>query len=710
MLSKININSKKQILIVYIVLIVITLVVFWQVNQYNFINVDDDVYVTENSHIHFGITFDGFCWAFSTTYAEFWHPLTWLSLMLDYQLYGLNAGGYHLTNLILHIMSTLLLFWLFNRMTGATWRSAFLAALFALHPLRVESVAWVAERKDVLSAFFWMLTLCLYVYYTEKPVIRRYLLILLSFACGLMSKPMVVTLPIVMILLDYWPLGRLQSQKIGTNLMMDVVPIYTKQRKQKNKSIKGALKKNISPPNDQKSSEAKIAGIIPLWQLREKIPFFIFSAAFSIITIYAQYNARIKHPSQPLGFGIANAPIFFVTYLEKIFWPHDLALGYPSSDQIPVWQILGATLLILVISTAVIITVKRLQHLFVGWLWYAITILPVIGIIPIGSPMADRYIYLPSIGIAIMLGWGIPSLIKSEEIRKKILFPAGIAALAILAVLTWQQCGYWKNSITLFNHTLQVTKNNHFAHNNRGVAYDELGQNQLAIEDYNEAIRLKPDLAGTYNNRGVVYNKLGQYQLAIEDYNKAIRLKPDYAKTYNNRGFVYNKLGQYQQAIEDYDEAIRLKPDYAGAYNNRGIAYNMLGQNQLAIEDYNKAIRLKPDYAEAYNNRGNVYNNLGQYQLAIEDYNEAIRLKPDYVNAYLNRGFIYTKIAEYQKAIEDYNEAIRLKPDLADAYNNRGIAYLLQGNKKLGCFDAQKACGMGICKALELAKGKSYCR
>jgi tetratricopeptide (TPR) repeat protein len=675
MLNKININPQRQLLIVYIVLTVVTLAVFWQVNQFDFINFDDDIYVTQNSNLLSGITLDGLRWAFSTTYAEFWHPLTWISLMFDYQLHGMNAGGYHLTNLILHIISTLLLFWLFNRMTGAIWRSAFIAALFALHPLRVESVAWVSERKDVLSAFFWMLTLCLYVYYTEKPVIRRYLLILLSFACGLMSKSMVVTLPIVMILLDYWPLGRLQSQKIGPNLMTNIMPISSKQGKQKNKSKKGALKKDISPPNNRKLSETKIAGIIPLWQLREKIPFFIFSATFSIITLYAQYNMYVKHPLHPLGFRIANAPVFFVTYLEKIFWPHDLALGYPSLDQISVWQVLGAALLILFISAAVIASVKRLPYLFVGLLWYAITILPVIGIIPVGDPMADRYIYLPSIGITIMLVWGVPSLIKSEEICKKILVPTGIAALAILAVLTWQQCGYWKNSITIFTHTLQVTKNNFFAHNQRGADYDKLGQYQLAIEDYNEAIRLKPDLAETYNRRGNVYDKLGQYQLSIKDYNEAIRLKPDLVGAYNNRGNVYDKLGQYQLAIEDYKEAIRLKPDLVGAFNNRGNAYTKLGQYQLAIEDYKEAIRLKPDLALGYNNRGNVYNKLGQYQFAIED----------------------------------YNEAIRLKPDLAMAYNNRGLAYLAQGNKKLGCFNAQMSCAMGVCKTLELAKSNGYC-
>jgi len=416
---------------------VATLSVYWQVNQFDFINFDDSMYVTENKNIQSGITLEGFRWAFSTKHTGLWNPLIWLSLMFDYQLHGLNAGGYHLTNLILHLMSTLLLFWLFNRMTGAIWRSAFVAAFFALHPLHVESVAWIAERKDVLSAFFWMLTLCLYVYYTEKPITKRYLLVLLCFACGLMSKSMIVTLPLVLILLDYWPLDRLQSQKIGTN-MTEKVPVSTNSGRKKTKSKKGALKENIYLPTNQKLSGAKIAGIIPLWQIREKIPFFILTAIFTILTLYAQYRPSFKGFS--LSSRIANAPISFVTYLEKTFWPHDLAVFYPFTDQLPAWQILGATLLIIFVSAAVMVTVKRLPYLFVGWLWYAITLLPVIGIVQVGKhAMADRYTYLPLIGISIMLAWGIPSLIKREDIHKKILLPAGIAAIAILAELTWQQ-------------------------------------------------------------------------------------------------------------------------------------------------------------------------------------------------------------------------------------------------------------------------------
>ena len=340
MLNKINISPEKQKLIIYIVLALATLAVFWQVNQYDFTNFDDQVYVIENSHIQSGITLDGFRWAFSTKNADLWNPLIWLSFMFDYQLYSLNAGGYHLTNLILHILSALLLFWLFDRMTGEIWKSAFVAALFALHPLHVESVAWIAERKDVLSAFFWMLTLCLYVYYTEKPVIKRYLPVVFSFVLALMSKPMVVTFPVILILLDYWPLDRLQSRKIVTN-MPEVMSVFTDQGKKKNKFKKEALKKNISPSNVRKSSETRIARINPLWQIWEKIPFFILSAVLVFITLYNPSEQDTSLKAFSLISRLANAPVAFVIYLEKTFWPHDMAIFYPFSDQLPVWQVLG---------------------------------------------------------------------------------------------------------------------------------------------------------------------------------------------------------------------------------------------------------------------------------------------------------------------------------------------------------------------------------
>ena len=359
---------------------------------------------------------------------------------------------------------------------------------------------------------------------------------------------MVVTLPVVMILLDYWPLKRFQSQK----------------------------------------------GNLILWQLREKIPFFILSAVFSIITFYAQYTSKISplNFKYPLASRLANAPVSFMTYLEKTFWPHDMALNYPFPAQIPIWQVLGASLLIVILSATVIAMAKRLPHLFVGWLWYAITILPVIGIIPISDPMADRYIYIPSIGIAIMLAWGIPLLFPQENMRKKILFPAAIAVLAVLSVLTWKQCGYWKNDVTLFNHAFQVTKDSTLLmmmHNNLASSLDKEGKITEAIDHYNEAIRLKPDYAYAYNKRASLYVRLGQYQLAINDYNEAIRLKPDYANAYNNRGSAYSRLGQYQLAIKDYNEAIRIKPDYTLVYKNRALSYFKQGSNELGCRDAQKA-------------------------------------------------------------------------------------------------------------------------
>ncbi len=630
MLNKINTTSPKQILIVSIILILATLAVFWQVKHFGFVNIDDDIYVTANNHIQSGITLDGIRWAFGTTYAEFWHPLTWLSLMFDYQLYGLNPGGYHLTNLILHIFSTLLLFWLFHRMTGAVWKSAFVAAFFALHPLHVESVAWISERKDVLSAFFWMLTLCLYVYYTEKPVIKRYLLVVVSFVCALMSKPMVVTLPVIMMLLDYWPLNRFELKKDN--------PV--------------------------------------LWQAKEKLPFFLLSAVFSIITIYAQHKQTAKFFYFPLSSRLANAPVSFVTYLEKTFWPHDLAAFYPLSDQIATWQVLATIIMIIVVCAAIIIMIKSRPYLFVGWLWYAITLLPVIGIIRVGDfAMADRYTYLPLIGIGIILGWCIPHLFLHADIYKKILLPAGIATLIILAALSWEQCGYWKNGIELFSHALKVTRNNYLAYNNLGNVLLDEGKIKEAIDQYNNALQIIPSYVLSYNNRGTAYAKLGQYQLAMNDCNEAIRLKPDDFLGYFNRGNIYKKIGQYQRAIEDF----------------------------------NKAILLKPDDSSVYFNRGNTYINLGQYKTAIEDFNKAIRLAPASFDIYNNRAFIYIKLGWYQQALEDYSKAILLKPDYTDAYSNRAFLYFSRGDKLSGCSDAQTACKLGDCKILELNKGKGYC-
>ncbi len=541
MLQKIRISSNNQKLIIYFVLAVAILAVYWQVNHFTFINVDDDVCVTDNYHVQSEMTPGNFLWAFTTLYQGYWHPLTWLSFMIDYQLYGADAGGYHVTNVILHVLSTLLLFWVFNRMTGAVWRSAFVAAFFGLHPLRVESVVWISERKDVLSIFFAMLTVCSYIYYTEKPVMTRYLMVLFFFLCGLMSKPIVVTLPVLMILLDYWPLQRFKLQK----------------------------------------------GSVFLWQLKEKTLFFVLAASFSLTTFYGWYNPSLKYFS--LQYRLTNALDYFVTYLAKIFWPHNMAIFYSFTEHIAGRQSLFALLIIVIITTVVIPNVKSKPHLLVGWLWYVVAILPALGITQTGVRwMHDTYTYFPSVGIAMIIAWGIPSLFQSEEKRKNILYPAAIIIVGVISLLTWQQIGYWKNNFELWNHAVLVTKNNYVAYNNRGVAFGERGNYQQAFDDFNEAIRLKPDDAVAYNNKGSFYGDLRQYQTAIEYFNKAIALKSDDPKAYCNRGIAYFHMGRYQQAIDDFNEAIRIRNDYADALHNIAVVYLKSGNISKACEEARK--------------------------------------------------------------------------------------------------------------------------
>jgi len=468
-----------------------------------------------------------------------------------------------------------------------------------------------------------------------------------------------------MILLDYWPLKRFESEK----------------------------------------------GNLFSWQLKEKLPLLALSAVFSVITILAQQKPYDPAASFALTSRLINSPVTFVTYLIKTFCPFDLAVIYPFSAHIPVWQTTGAILLIAAVTAAVIVTAKRLPYLFVGWFWYAIIIAPVIGIIQVGNQaMADRYTYLPLIGIGMMLAWGAPVLFPKEELRKKMLFPAAIIFLTFLAFLTWKQCGYWKNSKEICSHTIRVTNDNYVAHINLGsVLFDE-GKYEEAIRHFNEVIRIKPGLILSYNKRGLAYARLGQYPQAFEDLNNVIRMKPDYADAYNSRALLHHGLKRHREAIEDLTEAVRLKPDHAEAYNNRGNIYLGLGEHHNAVEDLSRAIALRPDNPAIYYNRGTAYIHLAQYQQAIADYSKAVALNPAYFDAYNNRAFIYLKLGRYPQAVGDYSQAIRLKPDYADAYNNRAFVYLLTGNRTSGCRDAHQACKLGTCSTMQLAMNQGLCR
>jgi len=571
--------NQKYVLLIMVILVAASCVAFGRIAGNDFVNFDDDYYITENIYIKSGINAESIKWAFASTSVSNWHPLTWLSHVLDWSLFGKNPTGHHLVNLFFHVGAVIFLFLFFNKTIHNIWPAAFAVAFFALHPLRVESVAWVSERKDVLSMFFGMACLYAYVFYAEREKLCNYLLCLTLFALALMSKSMMVSLPFVLMLLDYWPIGRWE--------------------------------KAFSAPHENRF---KLVSKL----LCEKVPFILLTIVSSMLTFWAQSNGNSVTSIEILNFPqrLGNAIVSYVAYLGKMLWPVDLAVFYPYYV-LPLWKILISTLILALITIAALYYMRKLPFLFVGWFWYLGTLVPVIGLVQVGKQsMADRYTYLPSIGITLILAWGMPVLFQRGKVHKKILSGVSIMVLCTLSFLTWMQCGYWKNSVTLFSHAVRVTKYNYLAHNNLGVALSTEGIMEDAINHFNEAIRIKPHYAEAYYNRGINYSLLGQYERAIEDYNQAIRLRLDYAEAYYNRGIVCANLGDSQQAIADYNKSIRIKPDFAAAFNNRGNVYTNLGHYQKALEDYEKAVRIKPDFALAYNNYGAVYllqgdNNLG---------------------------------------------------------------------------------------------------
>jgi len=554
-------NQQKNLIPILICLglAILTVIIFWSLKDCGFINFDDPIYVYENHYVQSGLNWNSIIQAFSSELAKrsgHWHPITWLSWMLDYQIFGLNATAYHLTNLIFHVMNTILLFLVLRQMTKKLWPSAFVAALFAIHPLHVESVAWISERKDVLSTFFWMLAMGAYSYYVEHPGFRRYFLVLLFFVLGLMSKPMLITLPFVLLLLDYWPL-----QRFGENKPAD--PEY-----------KWSLVYTL------------------LW---EKVPLFALIILSSIVTYVAAQigGGFVSIESIPLNVRIGNAFVSYVAYIGKMIWPNNLAVLYPHPGEFILWQFFGSILLLIAITVAVIWMVKKAPYLATGWLWYIGTLVPVIGIVQAGpQAMADRYTYIPLIGLFIMVAWGVPDLLRKWNHRKEILLASSVLIILCLSIITWTQVGYWQNSITLFDHTLKITDYNWQIHYDRGITYYSLGNYKQAIEDYSRAIEIRPNYAEAYTNRGVAYYSLGNYKQAIEDYSRAIEIRPNYAEAYINRGNAYSRLGNYKKAIEDYGRAIEIKPNYAEAYINRGVTYINKGDNISSCRDAQKACEL----------------------------------------------------------------------------------------------------------------------
>jgi tetratricopeptide (TPR) repeat protein len=596
---RLRVSASKKNLPIYLLLILATLAVYSQVLHFDFVNFDDPDYITNNSHVRQGITADGIEWALTSTDAANWFPVTRLSHMLDVQLFGLDAGWHHLTNVLFHTLATLLLFAFLHRATGARWPSAFVAFVFALHPLHVESVAWVAERKDVLSAFFWFLALWAYVRYAERPGAGRYLLVLLAFCLGLMSKPMIVTLPLVMLLLDVWPLRRWPLQRCPLRRWP-----------------------------------------LPLW---EKLPFFALSIAAAIATYAVQSGAGAAEAVQaPLGLRAENALVSYIVYIAKTFWPTRLAVFYPYPQDLPVWQAAIAVLVLAGVSALVLWRFRTQPYLAIGWLWYLVTLVPVIGLVQVGAQArADRYTYVPMVGLSIMLAWGAASLaLRWPGARPAIVAVAAVACAAWLA-LTWVQIGHWRNSEALFQHAVDVTTGNYVAEHNLGTyLMEEPGRLPEAIHHLEAAVRIKPDSARAHSDLGSALSKLpdGLPQVIVE-YQLAVRFSPGSAIPHYNLGNALAAAGRLPEALAEWDTAIRLDPGYAPrlkqpmaeAHNNLGVTLaGAPGRLPDAIGHFEAALRLAPDYADAHYNLGLALSNIpARMTEAISELETALRLRPD---------------------------------------------------------------------------------
>ena len=527
-------------------LIAIVLVVFAPVRHHDFLFFDDPLLVTQRPEVLRGLTWENVGWAFTNGWGCNWHPITWLSHMLDVQLFGLNAGGHHLTSVLLHGANTLLLFGLLERMTGLVAQSAFVAALFAVHPLHVESVAWVAERKDVLSGFFWMLTLWAYVGYARRPAAARYLAVLVLFVCGLASKPMVVTLPFVLLLLDVWPLGR-------TALGMRLV-----------------------------------------W---EKLPLFALSVAASVLTIRLQQGCRAvtDFDSLPLALRLQNALVSYVAYVAKMLWPTGLAAFYPYPASFPAWQVVGA--LGLLVGTSLLAwSLRRRGYVLVGWLWYVGTLVPVIGIVHAGEQaLADRFTYIPLIGLFLVVAWGVPELLARWP-RWRPVLPIGAALVTAACIVAARaQVGYWRNEATVWAHALDVTTGNDLAHNNFGMMLMMEGKPDEASAHFTEAVRIRPDNAVAHVNLGWTLATQGRPDAALAQYVEALRIDPEQPDAHFNLGIALGKLGRGDEALLHLETAARLRPDRAQYHRVLGRTLAERGRPADAIVRYQEALRLDPE-------------------------------------------------------------------------------------------------------------------
>jgi tetratricopeptide (TPR) repeat protein len=616
---------------------------------------DDTPYVVLNDHVNTGLSFKNFVWSLTGVHGANWHPLTWMSHMLDVTIFGLHPMGMHVVNIIFHVANVLLLLLVLTKMTGSLWKSAFVSALFAIHPLHIESVAWIAERKDVLSTMFWLLTMLAYIHYVEKPVRSRYVLIVLAFVLGLMSKPMLVTLPFVLLLLDYWPLNRVKIGEWRWSLV---------------------------------------------W---EKVPLFALSGASSLIAFLAQRHqgAVMSVKVFPFIYRLENALVSYLAYILKMLWPANLAVFYPHPVKQPAWEIAAAIVVLAVISILVIRAAKKHPFLAVGWLWYVGTLIPVIGLVQVGGQaLADRYTYVPLIGLFVIVAWGVPEILSkfwSEENLANV-YPS-IAAVILLPLMisTVYQLGYWKNNITLFSHAIAVTKNDYNQYN-LASAYLDAGQYDKAIIHFRKSLAFDPNNADAHCNLGTSLYRMGRIPEAVDQYQQAIQDNPKYATAHYNLAVALQKLGRMPEAQYAYNEAVFLNPKLKDLQDplvrqtnkpggtskpemspqehfDKGIAYVRQGKIPEAKAEFQEVIRLDPNHAEAHCNLGCAYNSEEKWDDAVKELKLALRLKPDNVAAHCNLAIAYYATGKYAEAWKEVEiaerEGIKLRPAFMDALSSK---------------------------------------
>lgn len=634
-----------------LLLVVLTLGIYWSVTGHDFVDYDDGDYVKGNSQVQAGLSAAGVQWAFTTGHASNWHPLTWLSHMLDVSLFGPKAGGHHLTSLIIHCANSVLVFLLLRALTGASWGCFIVASLFAWHPLHVESVAWVSERKDVLSAFFALLSLWAYAEYVKRRSVavggkaRRWFVISLAFlVLGLLSKPMLVTLPCVMLLLDYWPLGRV--------------------------------------PAETGATAARFKGFFRL--AVEKLPFFALSLASSIVTFLVQRKGGAVSPleSLPVGARLANAAMSYARYLRKTFWPDDLSVLYPHPGHWPASQVIGATALLLVLTLAAFLLRKRMPYVFVGWLWFVGMLVPVIGLVQVGiQSMADRYTYLPLLGIFLALVWsGAASVERWMVLHLPVSIVAGMA-VGGCAVLTVNQVGIWTNSEALFGHAVRVTEKNYLAYNNLGFYLSSQGRTAEALTNYEASLRINPNYADAHNNLGHALAQRKQYAEAIVHYRVGLRTAPENTEIHNNLGNALSESGELDAAMAEYRFVLKRNPKHADAHNNLGIALAMRGKLDEAMEHFNLALRYKPADAGAHGNLGNAFAALRKWDEATAHYREALKLSPNDAQTRNNLGNVLAEQGRLEEAATNYVAALRLKTDNPEAHFNYGCVLVRLGRR-----------------------------